>query len=125
MNYGHYSNMTEFFYPGLFYFKVLGNSSNSSECPSGMFRIGHMIDCHQILGCSVINDLIITDQVLGEGAQKMVSIGEQDYMSTFSSYHPQLKIHISLYTCSFLFLSFFCLFYNQGVKYSLKKPRLG
>ncbi|RUS73087.1 hypothetical protein EGW08_019148 [Elysia chlorotica] len=60
----------------VFCFKNLGCSTNISKCPVGTFRIGNMIDCHDVLGCSSITeDLIITDQVLGEGTQKKVKKG--------------------------------------------------
>ncbi|GFS16692.1 protein O-mannose kinase [Elysia marginata] len=56
-----------------------------------------MTDCHKLLRCSdIAQDLIITDQVLGEGAQKMVKKGlwqskevavsflkDQDYLNDF------------------------------------------
>ncbi|GFO48410.1 protein o-mannose kinase [Plakobranchus ocellatus] len=48
-------------------------SSNTARCTDGTFRLDNMTTCHPILGCMDLKrDLQFTDQVLGEGAQKIV-----------------------------------------------------
>lgn len=60
----------------LYFCHYFGTSFTTSKCTNDMFRVGHMTGCHKQLRCSeIVKDLVVTDQVLGEGAQKAVKKG--------------------------------------------------